>query len=386
MKDIPNSFLQELAKNGRQIDAIITYEENGNTITLDSDEIIAIKPIKKTQLLKSLMKECDIEISKSIPKDTEINVKIGLLINEEYNYINLGKFIVYNEPEYNADTLSYTIKTYDKMLYSMVDYKDMQITYPISVRDFINKICEKIGLTFKNINDEFANYDKMILVDSYTGYDYKIRDVLDELAQVTASIICINDETDELEIRYPNQTNLTIDEDFLKDVNVEIKEKFGPINTITLNRGAEADNVYIDDLGSVIANGVCEIKIKDNQIMNFNDRSDYLPDILEKLNGLNYYIIDIESTGIMILDIYDLFNLSIEEQIYNCLLLNDELNIQDGISESIYNEIPEETQTDYSKADKTDRRINQVYIIADKANKKIEAFVSEVTVFFEKIT
>lgn len=386
MKDISNSFLQELAKNGRQIDAIITYEENGNTITLDSDEIIAIKPIKKTQLLKSLMKECDIEISKSIPKDTEINVKIGLLINEEYNYINLGKFIVYNEPEYNADTLSYTIKTYDKMLYSMVDYKDMQITYPISVRDFINKICEKIGLTFKNINDEFANYDKMILVDSYTGYDYKIRDVLDELAQVTASIICINDETDELEIRYPNQTNLTIDEDFLKDVNVEIKEKFGPINTITLNRGAEADNVYIDDLGSVIANGVCEIKIKDNQIMNFNDRSDYLPDILEKLNGLNYYIIDIESTGIMILDIYDLFNLSIEEQIYNCLLLNDELNIQDGISESIYNEIPEETQTDYSKADKTDRRINQVYIIADKANKKIEAVVSEVTDNSEKIT
>lgn len=386
MKDIPNNFLQELAKNGRQIDAIITYQENGNTITLDSDEIIAIKPIKKTQLLKSLMKECDIETSKPIPKNAEINVKIGLLINNEYNYINLGKFIVYNEPEYNADTLSYTLKTYDKMLYSMVDWKDMQITYPISVRDFINKICQKIGLTFKNINDEFANYDKMILVDSYTGYDYKIRDVLDELAQVTASIICINDKTDELEVRYPNQTNLTINEDFLKDVNIEIKEKFGPINTITLSRGAEADNVYIDDLSSVIANGVCEIKIKDNQIMNFNDRSDYLPDILEKLNGLNYYIMDIESTGIMLLDIYDLFNLSIEEQIYNCLLLNDELNIQDGISESIYNEIPEETQTDYSKADKTDRRINQVYIIADKADKKIEAVVSEVTDNSQKIT
>lgn len=378
MKKIPNNFLQELTKNGRQIDAIITYQENGNTVTLDSDEIIAIKPMKKTQLLKSLMKECDIETANPIPKDTQINIKIGLLINHEYKYINLGNFIIYNEPEYNADTLSYTIKAYDKMLYSMVDYKDMEVTYPISVRDFINKICQKIGLIFKNANDEFANYDKMILVDSYTGYDYKVRDVLDELAQVTASIICINDETDELEIRYPNQTNLTLNEDYLKDVNVEIKEKFGPINTITLSRGAEADNVYLDDLSSVIANGVCEIKIKDNQIMNFNDRSDYLPDILNKLKGLEYYIIDIESTGIMILDIYDLFKFIIWEEEYNCLLLNDELNIQDGISEIIYNEIPEETETDYSKADKTDRKINQVYIIADKANKKIESVVSEI--------
>lgn len=378
MKNVPNNFLQELAKNGRQIDAIITYQENGNTVTLDSDEIIAIKPIKKTQLLKSLMKECDIETSNPIAKDTQINVKIGLLINSEYKYISLGNFIIYSEPEYNADTLSYTMKAYDKMLYSMVDYKDMQVTYPISVRDFINKICQKIGLTFKNINDEFANYDKMISVDSYTGYDYKIRDVLDELAQVTASIICINNETDELEIRYPNETGLTLNEDYLKDVNVEIKEKFGPINTITLSRSADADNVYLDDPSSIIANGVCEIKIKDNQIMNFNDRSDYLPDILEKLKGLEYYIIDIESTGIMILDIYDLFNLSIWGEDYNCLLLNDELNIQDGISESIYNEIPEETETDYSKADKTDRRINQVYIIADKANKRIELVVSEI--------
>lgn len=378
MKKIPNNFLQELTKNGRQTDAIITYQENGNTVTLDSDEIIAIKPMKKTQLLKSLMKECDIETANPIPKDTQINIKIGLLINHEYKYINLGNFIIYNEPEYNADTLSYTMKAYDKILYSMVDYKDMEVTYPISVRDFINKICQKIGLIFKNANDEFANYDKMILVDSYTGYDYKVRDVLDELAQVTASIICINDETDELEIRYPNQTNLTLNEDYLKDVNVEIKEKFGPINTITLSRGAEADNVYLDDLSSVIANGVCEIKIKDNQIMNFNDRSDYLPDILNKLKGLEYYIIDIESTGIMILDIYDLFKFSIWEEEYNCLLLNDELNIQDGISEIIYNEIPEETETDYSKADKTDRKINQVYIIADKANKKIESVVSEI--------
>ena len=62
----------------------------------------------------------------------------------------------------------------------------------------------------KNINDEFANYNKQITSEKYLdsegnslGYTY--RDVLDELAQVTASTICIDEDDDELEIRYINE-------------------------------------------------------------------------------------------------------------------------------------------------------------------------------------
>ena len=33
--------------------------------------------------------------------------------------------------------------------------------------------------------------------------------------------------------------------------------------------------------------------------------------------------------------------------------------------------MPEETQTDYTKADKTDRKINQAYIIVNKQEQKI---------------
>ena len=113
------------------------------------------------------------------------------------------------------------------------------------------------------------------------------------------------EDDDELEIRYINDTEDTINEEYLKDVNVNFGEKYGPVNSIVLSRAGEADNVYLRDEESVTENGLCEIKIKENQIMNFNDRSDYLPDILEALDGLEYYLNDFSSTGITYFDLWD---------------------------------------------------------------------------------
>ena len=73
-------------------------------------------------------------------------------------------------------------------------------------------------MVFANEYDEFANYDKEISSDLYKDLGYTYRDVFDELAQVTASTICLNDNND-LEIRYITETNDVIDEEYFKDVN-----------------------------------------------------------------------------------------------------------------------------------------------------------------------
>ena len=62
-------------------------------------------------------------------------------------------------------------------------------------------------------------------------------------------------------------------------------QKYGVINSIVLSRSGESDNVYLRDEKSVAQNGLTEVKIVDNQIMNFNNRSDYLQGILNALNG-----------------------------------------------------------------------------------------------------
>ena len=152
----------------------------------------------------------------------------------------------------------------------------------------------------------------------------------------------------------------------------------GPINAIVLSRAGESDNVYIRDEESIAQNGLCEIKIVDNQIMNFNDRSDYLQGLLGALGGTEYYINDFESLGILYYDVGDYYNVQIGENTYKCLMLNREINVTSGLKEIIHTDLPEQSETDYTKADKTDRRINQTYIIVDKQNQTIESVVSNV--------
>ena len=120
--------------------------------------------------------------------------------------------------------------------------------------------------------------------------------------------------------------------------------------------------------------------------MNFNNRSDYLQGLLAALDGLYYYLNDFNSTGILYYEVGDLYNVQIGENTYQCLMLNDEVNVTTGIEEIIHTDMPEKSETDYSKADKTDMRINKTYLIVDKQNQTIESVVSNVTQQNNKIS
>ena len=54
-------------------------------------------------------------------------------------------------------------------------------------------------------------------------------------------------------------------------------------------------------------------------------------------------------------------------------MFNDSIDLTNGLEENIYTEMPDKSETDYKKADKTDRRINQAYVIVDKQNQEIES-------------
>lgn len=366
-------FKEQIKELGREIDSRITYD--GNLIT--SEQLFSISPITNGTILKSTMKQLDFESSIQVPLNTVITYEFGLKVNEEYEYLNYGNYIVYSS-EYNEDTKTYSYVCYDSMLNTMKDYISLQnSTFPMTVREYLTNLCLDCGLTFKNAEDEFANYNQIIDSDLYANLDYTYRDIFDELSQVTASSICI-DSNDMVEIRYITETNDMIDEEYFKDINVKFGEKYGPVNSIVLSRSAESDNVYLQDEESVATNGLCEIKIIDNQIMNFNNRSDYLPYILEKLNGLEYYVNDFTSTGILYYEFCDRYTAKIGENTYSCVLFNDEPKITQGIAEDIYTEKPEESVTDYTKSDKTDRKINQAYIIVDKQNQTIQALASKI--------
>ena len=374
MKQHTIDFKNQLTELGRELRGVITY----NNTELE-EEIYSITPHYNADLLKSVMKQLDIELSVDIPLNTIINCQIGIKVNEQYEMLNYGNYVVYKS-EKQEDTGTYKITCYDKMIYSMKKNEDLGVDYPIKIKDYLIALGNKIGLSVANTT--FYNQDMKIPSELYLGQDYTYRDILDEIAQATGSIICLN-ENDEIQVKYPTQTNDTIDEEYLKDVNVKFGERYGAINTIVLSRSGGSDNVYYP---SPLPQNPVEIKIVDNQIMNFNNRSDYLEGIYNALNGLYYYINDFTSTGILYYDVGDLYNVRIGENTYQCLMLNDEINVTTGIEEIIHTDMPEKSETDYSKADKTDMRINKTYLIVDKQNQKIESVVNNVTEQNNKIS
>lgn len=383
MKPHTQEFKEIIKNLGRQQDILIEYTIDNTAYTLTVEDVNSITPVFESCLLKSVMKELDLDCDIRIPEGTEINFKWGLYVNGAVEYLNYGKYIVYS-CEKQEDSNSYSIICYDKLLRSMKEYEAINLVYPITIREYLTALANQLGLEFKNSNDTFANYNKEITNDLFANIGYTYRDVLDDLAEVTASVICLDDDG-KLELRNINNTNDTINEEYLKDANVNFSETFGPVNSIVLSRSS-SDNVYMKDDTSITANGLCEIKIIDNQIMNFNDRSDYLEDIYNKLHGLTYTIFDISSTGVMYYDLLDRFNIQIGDVTYSCILFNDEQNITQGLEETMYAVAPQTSQTDYTKADKTDQKINQTNLIVNKQEQEITAVVEQIGDRSEKST
>ena len=199
MRKHTKEFKSSISTFGRELDSKITVL--GTELILEKEDLFSITPITNSTLLKTVMKEVDFESKKQIGIGQEINVKSGVKVNNEYEYIDYGNYSVYKS-EYKAETDTYSHICYDKMLKTMIDYTPLDITYPINLREYITAIATKCGLEFADKNSAFANYNTSINEDHFSNGNYTFRDVLDYIAQLVGGWLCINDN-DELEIRYP---------------------------------------------------------------------------------------------------------------------------------------------------------------------------------------
>ena len=232
MKSHTSEFKEEIKTLGKQQSVRITYTLNNEQIILTDEDVNSATPNYEASLLKSVMKALELDSNVSIPKGTEIKFEYGLLVNGTYEYLNYGNYIVAKEPEKQEDTLSYKITCYDKMLYSMKDYEHVEVTYPITIYEYLKAVCNKIGLQMKETN--FANMLRQVPSElfmtvnedgTYSSMGYTYRDVLDQIAEVTGGCICLTLD-DKVEVRYINETNDTIDEEYINDVNVNFGEKY----------------------------------------------------------------------------------------------------------------------------------------------------------------
>lgn len=367
MKVVTDEFRMAL-NQPRQIDATITM----NNGSVDVANINNITRIFNTDLFRTVMKTLVLDTNNKIELKQTVNPSFGLYVNDSFEYISLDNFKV-NSSERNEDTLSYETKANDIIVESMIEY-DLVVDYPINVRDYWIAIFDRLGWDISGIPETFINSTKMISQDVHSEIGYTFRDVLDELCTISCAFLV---EKNGIPILVqPIETDIIIDEKYMKDTNIKIKDKVF-FNSLVFSRAEETDNIFRKDEESIENNGLHELRVADNQLLSTNDRDEYIDEMWEYLKVFEYYSFDIDTRGIIFLEPVDKFTLKIGDNNYPTILLNSELLISDGVIESIYNDIPEKTVTDYKYANKTDKTMNQVYILVNKQGKQLQAVVNE---------
>lgn len=396
MKRVSNKFRNSL-RGIRRLSAIVGYytddsyfilttednkplqtEDGNNLVTTETgiveyDEgvINNVNPLFNTSLLKTTCKSVQIDCNNKIEVGTKINVRIGVYIpeNDDFEYVNYGDYYIIDEPVYQADTKSYLITAYDKMVQSMVDYDSnpLNITYPISHKNLIKAICDKLGW-----EEELGDYDcatTLINEDIYSGQGLTYRDILDDLnGAMGGSLMFALDN--QLICKQPTETNLIIEDDDLKDTNVDFGEKYGPVNALTISSNKDVIIDNREDSTSIQENGKTEFKLNDNLLM-IKQSDDFIDDLFNKIDGLEYNIFDVSSTGILILEPLDIFTFRHDGVDYKTIMLNDDIQLSQGLAENLYVEKPEETESEYVAIDKNERKLNNAMISIDKANAEI---------------
>ena len=349
-----------IQKAGKQIVKHVSYIYNNQNYNVSDNEIEKIKITEETPLVGTAMTSCEITLKSQI--DGIFTVSIDATYNNETKTETYGKFYLKEEPTYNANKKQYVHKTYDAMIKSMVEYSPVNVNYPCTIYNYFKAITTALGYT--NNIASLPNGTRTIASDVFEDIGYTYRDILDDIAEANGVVFYMDEN--EIKIATLGGNSITINDDILKNKNIDFKESYGPLNTIVLSRSYETDVIYLEDAQSVAQYGRTEYKIVDNQIMNGNDRSYYLTAILNQLKGTSYYIYDTELVGYGKFTRLQSVVFNTGGNTYNSYIFNNEITLTAGYKQSIYNEIPKGTNTDYTYANEVDRELEQASIMLNK--------------------
>ena len=199
--------------------------------------------------------------------------------NNNYATKLYGAYYI-KEENYNASTKEYDYILYDEILKTMVKYEPINISYPTTIYNYFRQLLNKLNIS-TNINS-LPNGTINIESDIYDGINFTYRSVLEDIAQANGVLFYLEEGVLKI-AEFDSGETAIIDDDILKNTNIQFGEHFGAINVITLSRSGESDNIYYPEQLPEIKH---EIKIIDNQLMNNNNRDLFLPNLYNRLKGI----------------------------------------------------------------------------------------------------
>lgn len=311
--------------------------------------------------------------------DKALELELNVVTDAEHDTrdsISFGNFSVY-EQETDLEKNITTIKAYDAMgVLGLLEYKEGELTFPCTVADLAAQIATRFNLTLGTDFTTLPNYDYEIAEDLYANINGKTyRDIIAEIAGATATMAKIA-TTGELVFK-PLAT--AIDDEFTYDEMKKFKfgTEYGPVNSIVLARTPQEDNIAVTDDASIAANGLTEVKLANNEILD-DDRQLLAQPLLDASDGFRFSPSTINTVGLGWLEVGDRIEVTDNsENSYETIITDSQLTINGGIKEILTSTAPIETQTNYALAGGITKSIYNTEIKVDKQRREIQSIVEE---------
>lgn len=332
------------------------------------------------QLTLNLFKPSNVDLT-----DREVEVFIGIDIpeEEETRYVPFGTFII-QKPENEQVTEKTSFEAFDFMVKFNLKFEDT-LTYPCTVKDVLNAICEQCGVELATTS--FVNQNFLVENNQFVNGE-SCRDVLKAIAQISGSFARIGRD-DKLYLDFPHQENaeLFAGTDYTKDLKVN--NVFGAVNRLVLRMSqVEGENVVAQDDEAIERDGIKELVISDNPFTYTQEkRENAIEEIWNKVKGLTYVDYDMKVIPRPYMDAGDaIILLTPNNEQYNSYLFTHELYFNGGLSGNMTATADTKTETKYAFIPELANRLKHTEIKVDKANQTITSVVESQEEQNSKIT
>lgn len=299
--------------------------------------------------------------------------------NDTWADCDLGWFRVY-EQDAKLEKETMNFKAYDKVgILAYSPYIAGGFNFPCTIASMVEQLCDNNGFQYDN-TQTLVNGSQVISEDLYEKIsDITYRDILSEIAGATATIAQISGIDNTLTLR---ETTTTASETWtyanLKKIKFE--PKYGVINSVVLSRKPQEDNVVVRDEQSISDNGLCELKLANNELLDDN-REEMAQPILDSVDGFDFYPFEATTEGHGWHECGDRIEVVNGNDSWDIIVTYIKLSIDGGIKETIKGVRPDEEGTDYALAGGIMKTIYNTEIKTDKQGQQITAIVSRQDTF-----
>ncbi len=350
----------------------------------DGDYIISMKLEEEGAYLRECAKKLTLRLK--VPENSEYGIAEGLPVSASFGaqiagggieWCEWGDFTIDSIKEDEAKRI-YEVSCSDQIL-SATDHKFEvgQISYPCTIAELARQVATIMDLPLDTNVDELPNAGFMLNDDIFEKItDTSYRQILAEIAGATGTMAYVGRGDNSLDF-FPVPTDYSEPDDELDENSMrqyKIGRSWGAVNTVILSRMPQNDNVFEEDLDSVVSDGRTEVKIINNQLLD-ERREEAAPPLLRALLGYGYTAIDTDTIGHGWHEVGDVVRITVGGRSTTTIITKVAITIGNGIKEHIVGEVPSDEGIDYSKAGGIKRTIYRTELEVDKQEQLIKSIV-----------